>query len=558
MKNFKVKKKLVISFGIVLALFLVSAITVTISLTNVKNELQQFYNVPWQTRGAAQDVKTNLAEQQKSLFRAIATTDESIIGPALEDVEKYGQTIQDDIAVLESKALAANMSVVDDLKSKVAQWDEVKEAVITMASDTNISSDDISAYIEENATVIIQELNDALDATISKTNDTGESMISKTNTMQTVTTILLIVMCSASIVIGMMLCFTITKGITEPLKELEGVANQMAEGNLKVSITYESSDEIGNVANSMRLMSERISYYVGELSNAMEQLSTGDLNIQKREPFLGDFSALQTAIRKLVGSLDSALRNISEASQQVDTGSSQLAESAQELAKGAGEQAASIEELESTVETVAEQVRSNTEQSKAVSVKTVDVRKEAEESSHKMSDMASAMERISSTSLKIQNIIVEIEDIASQTNLLSLNAAIEAARAGEAGKGFAVVADQIRKLAADSAQSAVNTRELIETAINEVEHGNSITEQTVASLSKVMESLNEISDLSDKSARSSEQQEKSIGEIQAGMEQISGVVQNNSAVAEETSATSEELYAQATTLSEVVGQFKLK
>lgn len=558
MKDFKVKKKLVISFGIVLALFLVSAITVTISLTNVKSDLQQFYNVPWQTRGAAQDVKTNLAEQQKSLFRAIATTDESIIGPALEDVEMYGQIIQDDIAVLESKALAANMGVVDDLKSKIAQWDEVKEAVIAMASDTSISSDDISAYIEENATVIIQELNHALDATISKTNDTGEGMILKTNTMQTVTTILLIVMCSASIVIGMMLCFTITKGITEPLKELEGVANQMAEGNLKVSITYESSDEIGNVANSMRLMSERISYYVGELSNAMEQLSTGDLNIQKREPFLGDFSALQTAIRKLVGSLDSALRNISEASQQVDTGSSQLAESAQELAKGAGEQAASIEELESTIETVAEQVRSNTEQSKAVSVKTVDVRKEAEESNHKMSDMASAMERISSTSLKIQNIIVEIEDIASQTNLLSLNAAIEAARAGEAGKGFAVVADQIRKLAADSAQSAVNTRELIETAINEVEHGNSITEQTVASLSKVMESLNEISDLSDKSARSSEQQEKSIGEIQAGMEQISGVVQNNSAVAEETSATSEELYAQATTLSEVVGQFKLK
>lgn len=558
MKDFKVKKKLVISFGIVLALFLVSAITVTISLTNVKSDLQQFYNVPWQTRGAAQDVKTNLAEQQKSLFRAIATTDESIIGPALEDVETYGQIIQDDIAVLESKALAENMGVVDDLKSKIAQWDEVKEAVIAMASDAGISSDDISAYIEENATVIIQELNDALDATVSKTNDTGEGMILKTNTMQTVTTILLIVMCSVSIVIGMMLCFYITKGITEPLKELEGVANQMAEGNLNVSITYESSDEIGNVANSMRLMSERISYYVGELSNAMEQLSSGDLNIQKREPFMGDFSALQTAIRKLVGSLDSALRNIGEASQQVDTGSSQLAESAQELAKGAGEQAASIEELESTIETVAEQVRSNTEQSRAVSVKTVDVRKEAEESNHKMSDMASAMERISSTSLKIQNIIVEIEDIASQTNLLSLNAAIEAARAGEAGKGFAVVADQIRKLAADSAQSAVNTRELIESAISEVEHGNSITEQTVASLSKVMESLNEISDLSDKSARSSERQEKSIGEIQAGMEQISGVVQNNSAVAEETSATSEELYAQSTTLSEVVGQFKLK
>lgn len=558
MKNFKVKKKLILSFGIVLAMFVVSTIIVTISLQQIGNQLQQFYNVPWQTRGASQDLMKNLSEQQKSLYRAVATTDESIIIPALEDVKTYTNLIQENVKVIESKALKENMSVVDDMKSKIAEWDKVKDTVVAMAADTSNTSDDISAYINENAVTIIQELNNSLNATVAKTNETGENMITKTSSMQLITTLLLLALCAVSIAAGVLLCLNITKGITIPLKELENVANQMAEGNLKVTLNYEARDEIGSVANSMRIMSEHISYYVGELSDAMNQLSTGDLNVKQREPFLGDFVALQSAIRKLIGSLNSALTNINQASEQVDTGSSQLAESAQELAKGATDQAASIEELEATVSMVSEQVKANTQQSREVSVKAIDVRKEAEESNNKMSDMAKAMERISETSLKIQNIIVEIEDIASQTNLLSLNASIEAARAGEAGKGFAVVADQIGKLASDSAKSAVNTRELIETSIQEVENGNLITEQTASSLLKVMESLNQIEELSNKSALSSEQQERSMNEIQNGMGQISSVVQSNSAVAEETSATSEELYAQASTLSEVVSQFKLR
>lgn len=558
MKNFKVKKKLIISFGVILILFVFSAISVTISLQMIGTQVQQFYDVPWQTKSAAQDLMTNLAEQQKSLFRAIATTDESIIKPALEDVNKYEVLIQDNVSVIESKALKQNMGVVDDLKNKITEWNKIKEIVINMAVDASISSNEISDYIDKNATSIIEELKTSLEATVNKTNDTGEEMISDISIKQTFTTALLIILCSGSIIIGIFLCLYITKLITLPLKELESVANQMAKGNLNISIEYNSEDEIGNVAASMRVMSERVSYYVSELSSAMEQLSSGDLNVKKREPFLGDFSALQLAIRKLTGSLNTALHNINEASSQVDSGSSQLAKSAQELAKGATEQAASIEELEATVETVAEQVKSNTNKSKEVSLKTENVRKEAESSNHKMSDMGVAMNRISETSIKIKNIITAIEDIASQTNLLSLNASIEAARAGEAGKGFAVVADQIGKLAADSAQSAVSTRDLIETAIQEVENGSLITEQTANALIKVMESLNEISTLSNESAISSEQQEKSMNEILIGIEEISSVVQNNSAVAEETSATSEELYAQATTLSEVVNQFKLR
>ena len=158
------------------------------------------------------------------------------------------------------------------------------------------------------------------------------------------------------------------------------------------------------------------------------------------------------------------------------------------------------------------------------------------------------MERISSTSQEIQNIIGSIEEIASQTNLLSLNASIEAARAGEAGKGFAVVADQIGKLAGDSAQAAVNTRDLIEKSLQEIENGNQITEKTVAALNKILESMNDFANAAKGASESSTEQ---------GIEQISSVVQSNSAAAEETSATSQELSAQSEGLKNLVGRFKL-
>ena len=168
------------------------------------------------------------------------------------------------------------------------------------------------------------------------------------------------------------------------------------------------------------------------------------------------------------------------------------------------------------------------------------------------------MEKINETSKEIANIIGDIEDIASQTNLLSLNASIEAARAGEAGKGFAVVADQIGKLAADSATSAVNTKRLIENSMKEIEFGNEIVEKTTSAIEKVINgitmlasSTKEISDLSDTQADAMKQ-------LELGVEQIADVIQNNSASAEQTSATSEELSAQSANLEELVGQFKLK
>ena len=168
------------------------------------------------------------------------------------------------------------------------------------------------------------------------------------------------------------------------------------------------------------------------------------------------------------------------------------------------------------------------------------------------------MQRISESSMKIENIISELEDIASQTNLLSLNASIEAARAGEAGKGFAVVADQIRKLAEQSAASAVSTRELIEGSIHDVEDGNKAVALVSETLDEVIKGINAIADTSKSLSESSQSQATAMEQAEQGVNQISEVVQSNSAMAQETSATSEELSAQAETLDNLVRQFTLR
>ena len=263
-------------------------------------------------------------------------------------------------------------------------------------------------------------------------------------------------------------------------------------------------------------------------------------------------------LRELNHNLSESLKQINEGSEQVALGANQLAESAQSLAEGSTEQAGAVEELTATVENVTGLAQENAVVGEQAFTKTKEAVAQAETGQESMGELVTAMDNISKGSLEIQNIIQVIEDIASQTNLLSLNASIEAARAGEAGRGFAVVADQIGKLATDSANSAVETRTLIEKSINEVSHGTAITQKTVEILEKIIANMKNIMEASKGSFEASHTQANMLNEIQGGIEQIAQVVQNNSAVAQECSATSEELSAQSDTLKTSVGRFELR
>lgn len=371
---------------------------------------------------------------------------------------------------------------------------------------------------------------------------------------------IMIILGTVSIICSLSIAKTLTKMITDPIKKLKRATEKMRNGDLDITIEYESEDEFGELAADFSSTCDTLHTIIADTGYLLGEMSDGNFNVDSNidERYVGDFSALLDNIRKLNIQLNITLKQINEVSEQVAIGSGQLADGSQTLAEGATDQAGAVQELTATIENVTNIAAGSAETASQAAEQISSAASEAAKSQEEIQELTAAMERITETSREIENIIGSIEDIAEQTNLLSLNASIEAARAGEAGRGFAVVADQIGKLASDSAASAISTKDLINKSILEIENGNAITLRTAESISQVLASMGTFAQAAAGSAEESRTQADMLKQIEAGIEQISTVVENNSANAEETSAVSEELSAQAESLKEMVARFRLR
>lgn len=350
----------------------------------------------------------------------------------------------------------------------------------------------------------------------------------------------------------------VAKMFSEPIINVKETMARLANGMLDVQAEKINDDEIGEMTDSLNDAMGTLRTYISELSKDLSEMARGNFNFTSDIDFKGDFKELGEAMDKIVDSLSSTLGQINDSSDQVALGSAQMAESAQSLAEGATDQAGAVEQLTATIQDVTEAVVGNAETADRSYQNAKEFGLQAQASNDDIQELNEAMSRINETSTKIADIISEIEDIASQTNLLSLNASIEAARAGEAGKGFAVVADQIGKLASDSANSAVNTRQLIENSIHEIQKGNEITAKTTEAIGAVILGMQSLAESTKEISELSRTQAESMKQLEQGVEQISEVIQNNSAAAEQTSATSQELSAQSDNLKSLVEKFELK
>ena len=373
--------------------------------------------------------------------------------------------------------------------------------------------------------------------------------------------VLVLVIIGGSIITSKRIGAKIADQIEKPIADLAERLKRFSQGDLDSPFPEQNNeDEVAFMNDVAKEMAANLNLIISDLSRLMSLMADGNFAISTEieDKYVGKFVELLESIRNMNRKMDSTLRHVEESAEQVTAGSENLAQSAQDLAEGATEQAGAVVQLQATMSTITEQVADTVNNLNDTSKKAESYAKSADSSKTDMRELMEAMQRISETSKKIENIISDIESIASQTNLLSLNAAIEAARAGEAGKGFAVVAEQIRMLADESAKSAVDTRTLIEGALNEIEEGNQVAQKAADSMEIVVQGINDISDTSKMLSENSNQQIAALREAEKGIEQISEVVQSNSAASEECSATSEELSAQAEAMNEMTAQFVLR
>ena len=562
-KNLSLKKKLFISHGIIIAVAAVIAVLLLVGLNIVKGNVSGIFNGPLANIDSVGKVRYGITDLQRAINR-ILTEDSSQVGNSYVNFEK---TVTEDVSLITDsvqqmqnrKMNTESTALLNQLASKIDEGENVRSKLMTQ-----IKAGRYSEAVELNNNTYlpivndIKSLSEQLGNSIDKTAVHYYTMTKYTGVGMTVAGILLLL---ADVVFGLRVTRKMASAIVEPVQEITEAAKIMYSGDMSIGerITYESEDEIGQLADALRGTTKNLSDYVNEISAILQRMATGDLTEDSNEitDFLGDFASIKESFVHILKRFNSTLTNIQTSADEVEEGAGGISQSSQALAEGATDQASAIQQLDATVTSVANMA---TESARETQQAYDDIQKtvsDAEQEKEKMKELTDEMRRIYEISSEIGNIIVTIENIASQTNLLSLNASIEAARAGEAGKGFAVVADQIGKLAADSANSAAETKELISKTVQEIEKGNAVTETVSQSFDRVIASMNTFADVAHQINETAVNQASALEQVNQGIDQLSAAVQNTASSSEESAAISEQLSAKAEELDTLVRKFKL-
>ena len=556
-KNMKIKKSLILGFGVTIIVSLAIIIASIVLMSMQKNQYMDIIDEYVGANSIVYECRVDYNIAGRSLRDAVLGGDLSNLDTTTQKVAELKERLSEleKIYPLDSK------TELNAFVDTVEAWEVEAEKIVSVArNNTAESRTEAAGLIASACSPRLKdaaEKGDALAATLQAAQNNIIARQEMTSNIAIGIILAAMVIATAAV---LRIALIIIKSIVVPAEQVHVALSGFSEGKLDIPVDYHSTSELGEMCDALRTSQHVLGECISDTCRLLEEMGNGNFDVRTKDEkvYVGALSSILTSVRAINRNLTDALSQINQSAEQVSAGAEQVSTGAQALAQGATEQASAVEELSATIAEIANNSRKNAENSEQAMSHANDASGCLNESSEYMQQMVEAMTKISDSSSEIGKIIATIENIAFQTNILALNAAVEAARAGSAGKGFAVVADEVRNLSAKSDEAAKATKELIDRSIVSVKEGNEIVQKVSVALQATNERAGLVVASVQEITKAAEEESEAIAQVTEGIDQISSVVQTNSATSEESAAASEELSSQAALMKELLARFKLR